>query len=92
MLEVVLDTNVLVAAFRSSVGASYRLLQAIEDRMWRPVISPALAFEYEAVAETRNHRDRHDFSRYRRLHRILVQPLEAGPDLFPMETSAAGSQ
>ena len=43
------DTNVLVAAFRSSLGASYRLLQAIESRQWRPVISPALALEYESV-------------------------------------------
>jgi putative PIN family toxin of toxin-antitoxin system len=49
MLEVVLDTNVLVAAFRSSLGASYRLLQTIEERTWRPVISPTIAFEYEAV-------------------------------------------
>jgi len=46
---VVLDTNVLVAAFRSSLGASYKLLQTLESRVWRPVISPALAFEYEAV-------------------------------------------
>jgi putative PIN family toxin of toxin-antitoxin system len=49
MLEVVLDTNVLVSAFRSSLGASYRLLQTLEQGMWRPVISPTLAFEYEAV-------------------------------------------
>jgi putative PIN family toxin of toxin-antitoxin system len=49
MLDVVLDTNVLVAAFRSSLGASYRLLQTIEKRAWRPVVSPALALEYEAV-------------------------------------------
>lgn len=49
MLEVVLDTNVLVAALRSSLGASHRLLQTLEDRTWRPVLSPALALEYEAV-------------------------------------------
>jgi PIN domain-containing protein len=49
MVEVVLDTNVLVAAFRSSLGASYRLLQTLQERLWRPVISPTLAFEYEAV-------------------------------------------
>ena len=49
MIEIVLDTNVLVAAFRSNLGASYRLLQTLEERTWRPVISPALAFEYEAV-------------------------------------------
>jgi putative PIN family toxin of toxin-antitoxin system len=49
MIEVVLDTNVLVAAFRSSLGASYQLLQTLEEGRWRPVISPTLAFEYEAV-------------------------------------------
>ena len=49
MIDVVVDTNVLVAAFRSSLGASYRLLQTIERRQWRPVISPALALEYEGV-------------------------------------------
>ena len=49
MLEAVIDTSVVVSAFRSNLGASYRLLQTIEDRIWRPVISPTLAFEYEAV-------------------------------------------
>ena len=49
MIDVVVDTNVLVAAFRSSLGASYRLLQTIELRRWRPVISPAVALEYESV-------------------------------------------
>jgi putative PIN family toxin of toxin-antitoxin system len=49
VIDVVVDTNVLVAAFRSSLGASYRLLQTIEQRQWRPVISPALALEYESV-------------------------------------------
>ena len=49
MIDVVVDTNVLVAAFRSSLGASYRLLQTIEGRQWRPVVSPALALEYESV-------------------------------------------
>jgi predicted nucleic acid-binding protein len=49
VLDVVIDTNVLVAAFRSSLGTSYRLLQTIERRQWRPVISPAVALEYESV-------------------------------------------
>ncbi len=49
MIEVVLDTNILVAALRSSLGSSYRLLETLEQERWRPVISPALAFEYEAV-------------------------------------------
>ena len=49
MFEIVLDTNVLVAAFRSSLGASHRLLQTLEEGRWRPVVSPAPALEYEAV-------------------------------------------
>jgi predicted nucleic acid-binding protein len=49
LVEVIVDTNVLVAAFRSSLGASFRLLQTLEQRQWRPVISPALALEYESV-------------------------------------------
>ena len=56
MIDVVVDTNVLVvdmnalaAAFRSSLGACCRLLQTIEGRQWRPVISPAPALEYESV-------------------------------------------
>ncbi|HVY91841.1 MAG TPA: PIN domain-containing protein [Bryobacteraceae bacterium] len=49
VIAVVLDTNVLIAAFRSSRGASYRLLQTLERQKWRPVISPALALEYETV-------------------------------------------
>lgn len=49
VFEVVLDTNVLVAAFRSNLGASFRLLQELETGHWRPVVSPTLVFEYEAV-------------------------------------------
>ena len=49
MLELVLDTNVLVAALRSSLGASHRLLETLEQQVWHPVISLALALEYEAV-------------------------------------------
>lgn len=49
MVEVVIDTNILVSAFRSALGTSYRLLQTLEKGVWRPVISPTLALEYEAV-------------------------------------------
>jgi len=55
LIEVVSDTNVLVAAFRSSLGASFRLLQTLEQRQWRPVISPALALEYESVLKREIH-------------------------------------
>ena len=49
MQEVVLDTNVLVAALRSKRGASYRLVRLIGKGNWRLNISVALALEYEDV-------------------------------------------
>lgn len=45
----VLDTNVLVAAARSSVGASFALLQALRQRRFVALISVPLMLEYEAV-------------------------------------------
>jgi len=56
VMEIVIHTNILVAAFRSSLGTSFRLLQTLEQRQWRAVISPALALEYESVLK----RDVHD--------------------------------
>lgn len=47
--QVVIDTNVLVAAMRSSRGASHRLLGQIGDTRWRPNLTVALVLEYEAV-------------------------------------------
>ncbi len=49
MYEVVLDTNVLVSAFRSKRGASYALVRSVGQANWRPTISVALALEYEEV-------------------------------------------
>ena len=56
MYQVVLDTNVLVAAMRSKHGASYRLLSLVGDSRWRPNLTVAVALEYEAVLK-RNCRD-----------------------------------
>jgi putative PIN family toxin of toxin-antitoxin system len=50
MYRVVLDTNVLVAALRSKTGASFRLLSLLGDHRWKPVVSVALALEYEEIA------------------------------------------
>ncbi len=89
MIEVVLDTNVLVAAVRSSAGASYRLLQTLEQHAWRPVISPALAFEYEAVLKRHLEfagltlQDVDDFVNY------LCKPLKPGADLFQVAPPVA---
>jgi predicted nucleic acid-binding protein len=49
MYQVVLDTNVLVAAMRSKQGASFRLLGLLGDSRWRPNLTVAVALEYEAV-------------------------------------------
>lgn len=48
-MRVVLDTSVLVAALRSSTGASHRVLQLLLERRFESAISTALYLEYEAV-------------------------------------------
>ena len=47
--RVVLDTNVLVAASRSRLGASFTLLQAMRDRQFLVLLSVPLILEYETV-------------------------------------------
>jgi putative PIN family toxin of toxin-antitoxin system len=49
MYQVVLDTNVLVAALRSKHGASHFLLHRMGSPNWRPNLTVALVLEYEAV-------------------------------------------
>jgi putative PIN family toxin of toxin-antitoxin system len=49
MYQIVLDTNILVAAMRSRHGASYRLLSQLGNDRWRPNLTVAVALEYEAV-------------------------------------------
>lgn len=48
-VQLVLDTNVLVAAFRSRNGASNALLRLAIARRFTPLCSTALFLEYEAV-------------------------------------------
>ena len=48
-LQIVLDTCVLIAAIRSTQGASFRLLQLVGDPRWELSLSPTLLFEYEEV-------------------------------------------
>jgi len=47
MYQVVLDTNVLVAAARSRRGTSYALLRTIQSGRWQLNLSSALLLEYE---------------------------------------------
>ncbi|HME09583.1 MAG TPA: putative toxin-antitoxin system toxin component, PIN family [Bryobacteraceae bacterium] len=52
--EVILDTNILVAALRSRRGASHELVRLIGQGEWRVNISVALALEYEDVLKRPN--------------------------------------
>jgi putative PIN family toxin of toxin-antitoxin system len=49
-LDIVLDTNVLIASLRSRRGASFELLRLVGDPRWRLHLSTALLLEYESVA------------------------------------------
>jgi putative PIN family toxin of toxin-antitoxin system len=49
MYQIVLDTNILVAAMRSRHGASHRLLGLLGDGRWRPNVTVAMVLEYETV-------------------------------------------
>jgi len=53
-MNFVLDTNVLFSAMRSSLGASYRLLQRIDQTPLRLHVSTPLVLEYEAVLKRNN--------------------------------------
>jgi len=50
-MDVVLDTNVLVAGLKSSLGASFQLLRMAgrEDRLFQYHLSAPIALEYEEV-------------------------------------------
>ncbi len=48
-LRIVLDTNVLLSALRSSLGASFRLLSMLGRARFTLQISAPLVAEYEAV-------------------------------------------
>jgi len=45
----VLDTNVLVAAFRSRTGASFEIFRRLRLDEWTAVLSNHLTYEYEEV-------------------------------------------
>ena len=47
--QIVLDTNVRVTAFRSRLGASYKLITLLKDTRWQVNLSTPLVMEYEEV-------------------------------------------
>ncbi len=55
-MRVVLDTNVIVAGLRSPAGASAALIDRALEGVFTPLLSVALALEYEAVCREPVHR------------------------------------
>ncbi len=49
--DIVIDTNVFIAALRSEHGASYKLVTLIDSGLFTTNISVPLILEYEAVAK-----------------------------------------
>jgi putative PIN family toxin of toxin-antitoxin system len=58
-VRLVLDTSVIVAGFRSRTGASFRLLQLIQEDRFTLVGTPTLLLEYESVLKRPIHRLTH---------------------------------
>lgn len=55
MIKLVLDTNILVSASRSSLGASFAVVQALGQRRFIALVSVPLMLEYEAVLSRPEH-------------------------------------
>ena len=49
ILQIILDTNILIAAFRSKRGAANLLLDKVKDSRWQINVSTPLLLEYEDV-------------------------------------------
>jgi putative PIN family toxin of toxin-antitoxin system len=47
----VLDTNVVVSALRSSTGASHKLIQLIDQGLFEIGLTAPMVFEYEAICK-----------------------------------------
>jgi putative PIN family toxin of toxin-antitoxin system len=61
VISVVLDTNVIVAALRSSEGGSRRVVRGCFDGSYLPLFGPALLAEYEYAAASSGVPDWRDF-------------------------------
>lgn len=55
-IQIIIDTNVLLAALRSNTGASFRLLSLIGDPRFQTNLSVPLVVEYEAVLKRPSHK------------------------------------
>jgi putative PIN family toxin of toxin-antitoxin system len=61
-VRLVLDTCVIVSAFRSRDGASFRLLELFREGRFTAVATPTLLFEYETVLKRPLQREAQDLS------------------------------
>lgn len=61
-MRLVLDTCVVVSAFRSRNGASFRLLELLHQARYVAVATPTLLFEYECVLRRPTQRRVQDLS------------------------------
>lgn len=104
--RVVIDTSVMVAAARSRLGASFRLLSLFDagDARWEWNISTALLLEYEAALKREQHRMGRslvvvdalvdDLARRANRHAIfyLIRPFLNDPgDEFVLELAVASA-
>jgi putative PIN family toxin of toxin-antitoxin system len=56
-VRLVLDTSVIVSAFRSRDGASFRLLELLREGRYTAIATPTLLFEYETVLKRPQQRE-----------------------------------
>jgi putative PIN family toxin of toxin-antitoxin system len=81
----VLDTNIFVAAFWSSRGASYQLLKAVFEGELDIAVSVALALEYEAVLKRPEMRAQ-SWARTEELDALLDLALASATLVMPIRT------
>jgi uncharacterized protein len=77
MLRAVLDTNIFASAFSSPGGPTFRIWQAVLDRRFRLLISPALINELATVLRRRFQTPEVEVQRLLRVvtkHAHIIQP------------------
>ena len=92
-MRLVLDANVILAAFRSSDGASNLLLRMVDHGMVTPLCSFALFLEYEAVLSREESRKimGHNLDDVSAVMRRLVKVSESFDIAFRMRPMLADS-
>ena len=48
-MKIVIDTNIVVSAFRSRSGAAFGVMEMCGENLFQPILSVPLALEYESV-------------------------------------------